>query len=108
MRRQPREKGNRIIMGCMLALLAGMSMTSVAKSRELMVCEKAYITDYLHVPLHKAVATTGGRALGIHPTACGFATGYRTRKLAEKAAIMSCNKSKSKGYPGDCTIIEEK
>jgi hypothetical protein len=69
-------------------------------------CEIAYIMNILRQPGHKAVATTGGRPLGVHPTACGFSNSQPTRKAAKEKALAECQKSASKDYPGKCTVIE--
>jgi hypothetical protein len=69
-------------------------------------CEIAYIMNILRKPGHKAVATTDGRPLGVHPTACGFSNSQPTRKAARAAALAECRKSASKVYPGICTVIE--
>jgi hypothetical protein len=69
-------------------------------------CEIGYIMEILRKGQHKAVATTGGRPLGVHPTACGFSSGEPTRKAARERALANCRKSASAAYPGECEIIE--
>ena len=69
-------------------------------------CEIDYIFQILRKEKHKAVATTGGRPLGVHPTGCGFGAGYKTRKAAINAALAACQKSEGPAYPGKCKIIE--
>jgi hypothetical protein len=69
-------------------------------------CEIGYIMNILRQPKHKAVATTGGRPLGVHPTGCGFAHGHKSIAAAKKAALAECKKSASKLYPGECKVIE--
>jgi hypothetical protein len=69
-------------------------------------CERAYIRDILRKPKHKAVATTGGRPLGIHPTGCGFAAGHSTVKAARAAALAECRKQEGPRNPGKCKVIE--
>jgi hypothetical protein len=69
-------------------------------------CERAYIRDILRKPKHKAVATTGGRPLGVHPTGCGFAAGHPTVKSARAAALAACKKSEGPANPGKCRVIE--
>jgi hypothetical protein len=69
-------------------------------------CEIGYIMEILRKEKHKAVATTGGRPLGVHPTACGFASGFATAKQARKHALEECQKSASAAYPGKCQVIE--
>ena len=69
-------------------------------------CEIDYIFQILRKDKHKAVATTGARALGVHPTGCGFAAGHKTKRAAINAALAACRKSESPAYPGKCKIIE--
>ncbi len=69
-------------------------------------CEFAYIMNILRKPGHKAVATTGGRPLGVHPTGCGFSSGQPTRKAARTKALAECQKAESNAYPGKCAVIE--
>jgi hypothetical protein len=74
--------------------------------RALQNCERAYIRDILRKPKHKAVATTGGRPLGVHPTGCGFAAGHPTVKAARAAALAECRKQEGPRNPGKCKVIE--
>jgi hypothetical protein len=74
--------------------------------RTLQNCERAYIRDILRKPKHKAVATTGGRPLGVHPTGCGFAAGHPTVKAARAAALAECRKQEGPRNPGKCKVIE--
>jgi hypothetical protein len=90
------------------AIMTAVSNPPDVQSHELQNCEIAYNKFYRNKPLHKAAATTGGRALRIHPTACGFSNGFPTRKRAEFEAIKQCKKAKRAGYPGACSIIESR
>ncbi len=69
-------------------------------------CEIGYIMNILRKSGHKAVATTGGRPLGVHPTACGFSHTQPTRKAARARALAECQKYANMDYPGKCTVIE--
>jgi hypothetical protein len=82
--------------------------TELKSQSPLSNCERAYITDFTRQGGHKAVATTGGRALGVHPTGCGFAARHSSVEAAREAALMECRKQEGPRNPGKCKVIESK
>ena len=66
------------------------NLTNIA-SAESMKCKQAlekYIND---THLHKAFATSGGKALSVPNTACGGSGHFSTRKAAMVGALKACD-----------------
>lgn len=86
--------------------LASLSMLSEALAKPLS-CKSVYINKYLNKPLHKAMATSGGRPPSSSmEMSCGWAFGYATKQQAVKLALGDCRRA-DRNYKrrGDCKII---
>ncbi len=70
-------------------------------------CKEVYINKYLNKPLHKALATSGGRLPSSSmEMQCGWAVGYPTKQQAMKLALGDCRRA-DRNYKrkGDCKIV---
>ena len=89
-----------------LTVVASYNFTSQAESKPL-TCKSVYLLKYIKQPLHKAMATSGGRP----PSAsmdmqCGWAIGYKTKEQAIKAALQDCRAAdRNYGNRKDCKIL---
>ncbi len=89
-----------------LIVILSLIVTSEAMAKPLS-CKSAYITKYLNKPLHKAMATSGGRPPSSSmEMSCGWAFGYATKQQAVKLALGDCRRA-DKNYKrrGDCKIV---
>lgn len=87
-----------------VALILMVSSDTVAKP---LSCKSIYTAKYLNKPLHKAMATSGGRAPSSSmEMSCGWAFGYATKQEAVKLALSDCRRA-DKNYKrrGDCKIV---
>ena len=89
-----------------LTVAAGSNFTSQVEAKPL-TCKSVYLYKYLNQPLHKAMATSGGRP----PSAsmamqCGWAFGYKTKRQAERTALQDC-RGADRNYKNrrDCKIL---
>ena len=89
-----------------LIVVLNLMVSSFAVAKPL-TCKSAYTNKYLNKPLHKAMATSGGRAPSRSmEMSCGWAFGYATKEQAMKLALGDCRRA-DKNYKrrGDCKIV---
>ncbi len=89
-----------------LIVISSLIVTSEVKAKPLS-CKSAYMNKYLNKPLHKAIATSGGRPPSSSmEMSCGWAFGYATKQQAVKLALGDCRRA-DRNYKrrGDCKII---
>ena len=92
-----------------LTVTASSNFTSQAESKPL-TCKNVYLHKYLNKPLHKAMATSGGRPPSVSmDMQCGWAFGYKTKQHAMKAALQDC-RGADRNYKNrkDCKISYSK
>ena len=97
-----------LVLSAAICLVTSLVLAAEAAAK-LQPCQNGYKVYILKKPLHKAVATTGGRSLAAPSTACGFSYGYGTKRLAVSAALRQCKMVQRKNKArGTCQIIESK
>ena len=97
------------ILAVIFIIFTSLNLSTLAQAK-LKTCASEYRKHYLKGPLHKAMATTGGRSpLGHSAMSCGTAWGYDTKKQAIREALRQCRVTDKKFKdPGDCQITEAK
>jgi hypothetical protein len=70
-------------------------------------CKQVYVLKYLNGSLHKAMATSGGKAPSTSmEMQCGWARGYKSKKEAIGTALGDCRKAdRNFKNKGDCKVI---
>ena len=94
------------IFAALLIAAANLAVVPEATARPLS-CKEVYISKYLNKPLHKALATSGGRMPSSSmEMQCGWAFGYPTKQQAMKLALGDCRRA-DRNYKrkGDCKIL---
>jgi hypothetical protein len=89
-------------------LVAVTSLTLLPESiAKPLSCKSVYTSKYLNKPLHKAMATSGGRPpSSSFEMSCGWAFGYQTKQQAMKIALHDCRMA-DRNYRNrrDCKIV---
>jgi hypothetical protein len=89
-------------------LIASTSLVALSEATaKPLSCKSVYMNKYLSKPLHKAMATSGGRPPSSSmEMSCGWAFGYLTKQQAMKLALGDCRRA-DRNFKNrrDCKII---